>query len=278
LQASILTREAWAKPRGGAREKSLRPSGEVVVFAIGATMSDHERDVLHGPECDRDEPRGATIGCPPGCCVTVAEASDGCPSTQALADIRPGETVLDLACGGGFDCFLAAWQVGPTGRAIGVDSTPGEVHRARENARRLGRSNVEFRLGEFEHLPVGDAQVDVLLSNHVVHLPPDHRAVADEAHRVLRPGGRLALTCVVATAPLPAALIWHVGARLGCAARVVEVGELERLLREAGFASIRITVMPEGRAFIREWLPGSGAEHHLAAALVEAVRPRGAAA
>lgn len=231
-------------------------------------MNDHDHDV----------PRGADRGCPPGCCVTVAEANDGCTNPQAVADIQPGETVLDLACGGGFDCFLAAWQVGPTGRAIGVDNTPDEVHRARENARRLGRSNVEFRLGEFEHLPVGDMQVDVLLSNRVVHLPADHRSVIHEAHRVLKPGGRLALACVVALAPMPSALCRYVGARLGCAAHVAEVGKLERLLREAGFASIRITVMPESRAFIREWLPGSGAEHHLAAALVEAARPRGAAA
>lgn len=227
-------------------------------------------------------------GCPPGCCGAVADTSVGevaYPddagfgiSPQAIADLRPGETVLDLVCGGGFDCFLAAWQVGPAGRAIGVETTPIEVRRARANAHRLGRSNVEFRLGELEHLPVGDAEVDVLLSNRVVHLPPDHRSVLQEARRVLRPGGRLALACVVATAPMPAALAWRVGARLGCSARVAEIDELEWLLREAGFASLRITVMPESRAFIREWLPGSGAEHYLAAALVEAVRPRGAAA
>lgn len=228
-------------------------------------MNDHYHDAPPGADC------------PPGCCVTVAEANDGCTNPQAVADIQAGETVLDLGCGGGFDCFLAAWQVGPTGRAIGVDHTPDEVHRARENARRLGRSNVEFRLGELAHLPVGDMQIDVLLSNRVVHLPADHRCVVHEAHRVLKPGGRLALACVVALAPIPAALRGQVGARLGCSAQVAEVAALERLLREAGFASIRITVMPESGAFIREWLP-PGAEDLLAAALVEAVRPGGAAA
>lgn len=233
-------------------------------------------------------------GCAPGCCgPTGAEASLrlgyseaelaavpagadlglGCGNPQALAALRPGERVLDLGSGAGFDCLLAARQVGPTGSVIGVDMTAAMVSRARANVAQVGATNVDFRLGEIERLPVADASVDVILSNCVVNLSPDKRAVFQEAFRVLAPGGRLAIADVVALGPMPDALRSQLEALAGCVAGAAQVSDIEGMLREAGFDSIQVTVRPESRTFIRDWLPGSGAEDVVASASIEATKP-----
>jgi SAM-dependent methyltransferase len=199
----------------------------------------------------------------------------GCGTPLAFAALREGEIVLDLGSGGGLDCLLAARQVGPTGRVIGIDMTAEMLAKARGNADRLGVGNVEFRLGEIESLPVADRSVDVVVSNCVVNLSPDKAAVFREALRVLRPGGRLAIADIVASAPLPASFREDPRRLAGCMAGALAVEELRAMLVAVGFGDVRIDLEAESRTFIREWLPGSGAEELIASASVRAVKPSG---
>jgi SAM-dependent methyltransferase len=206
----------------------------------------------------------------------VPEGADlglGCGDPRAIAALKAGERVLDLGSGAGFDCFLASKQVGATGQVIGVDMTPEMVSKARDNARRVGAENVEFRLGEIERLPVSDASVDVILSNCVINLSPSKREVFLEAFRVLRPGGRLAISDLVATGPIPPELLASAEALSGCVSGAALVSEIESWLAEAGFEAIRVEPRPESRAFIADWLPGSGVEQHVVSATVEARKP-----
>ncbi len=232
-------------------------------------------------------------GCGVGCCgvegggslamgytkedlESVPDGADlglGCGNPQAIAALCPGETVLDLGSGAGFDCFLAAKRVGPGGRVIGVDMTPEMVAKARDNARRIEASNVEFRLGEIEHLPIPDASVAVILSNCVINLSPDKRAVFREAFRVLEPGGRLAISDVVATADMPQALAESVEALTGCVSGAAKVDAIRAMLIEAGFEHVEIEPRVESRAIIGQCMPG--AEDFVASATVQATKPRG---
>lgn len=202
-----------------------------------------------------------------------ADLGLGCGNPQAIAALQPGETVLDLGSGGGFDCFLAARQVGPGGRVIGVDMTAEMVARARENAREAGYANVEFRLGEIEHLPVADASVDVIMSNCVINLSPNKPQVFREAFRVLRPGGRLAISDIVALETMPEEIRKDLAFYAGCIAGAATKAELEAMLLEAGFDRIRIQPKEESRRLIRDWAPGRKIEDYIASASIEAVKP-----
>lgn len=164
----------------------------------------------------------------------------GCGNPVALASLQEGETVLDLGSGAGFDCFLAAARVGPEGRVIGVDMTPEMVAKARENARKGGYRNVEFRLGEIEHLPVADASVDAVISNCVINLAPDKRQVFGETYRVLKPGGRLLVSDITLLRPLPEAIRESVAAYIGCVSGATLKEEYLEFIREAGFAGVAI--------------------------------------
>jgi ubiquinone/menaquinone biosynthesis C-methylase UbiE len=197
----------------------------------------------------------------------------GCGNPHAIASLRPGETVLDLGSGGGFDCFLAADAVGKNGHVIGVDMTPEMVVRSREAAAKAGVGNVEFRLGEIEHLPVADEAVDAIISNCVITLSPDKRSVFTEAYRVLKPGGRLAISDIVATADLPKEIADELALRTGCIAGAATVETLEHTLADIGFQNIRIAVKQESREVIRRWLPGRGLEECIASATIEAEKP-----
>jgi arsenite methyltransferase len=169
-----------------------------------------------------------------------ADLGLGCGNPTALLTLKPGEVVLDLGSGAGVDCFLAAPQVGPTGHVIGVDMTPEMVARARENARRGGYSNIEFRQGEIERLPVPDASVDVVLSNCVINLVPDKGLAYRESFRVLRPGGRVAMSDIVALRAVPPELRQDADRWASCESGAIPRAEVRRLMAEAGFVDIEI--------------------------------------
>ncbi|MFU8866473.1 arsenite methyltransferase [Natronococcus sp.] len=208
--------------------------------------------------------------------AAVAEGADlglGCGNPKAFAEMSEGETVLDLGSGAGFDCFLAARAVGDTGRVIGVDMTPEMVSRARENVAKNDASNVEFRLGEISNLPVADATVDVIVSNCVINLAPEKRRVFDESYRVLEPGGRLAISDVVQTAPFPEDVRLDPDSLTGCVAGASTVDTLETMLDEAGFEDIRIEPKAESTEFISEWDADRDLSEYLVSATIEARKP-----
>jgi len=197
----------------------------------------------------------------------------GCGNPQAIAALQTGETVLDLGSGAGFDAFLAARQVGPTGLVIGVDMTPDMISKARANAVKGAFANVEFRLGEIEYLPVADAMVDAIISNCVINLSPDKAQVFHEVFRVLKPGGRLAISDIVLTAELPAEMLAEVALYTGCVAGAAQVADLVAMLAGAGFNTIRIAPKDASREYIQHWAPGRNIENYIASANIEAVKP-----
>src|SRR4051812_46886793 len=197
----------------------------------------------------------------------------GCGNPQAIAGLKPGETVIDLGSGAGFDCFLAAGQVGETGHVIGIDMTHEMLKKARENAVKIGALNVEFRLGELEHLPVADNTADVILSNCVINLVPDKAQVFREAFRVLKHGGRLAISDVVNQAPLPDKLQGDATLLCSCVAGAAPVDKITAWLAEAGFIDVRVTPKAESRELIATWSPGSGIEDFVVSAVIEGCKP-----
>jgi ubiquinone/menaquinone biosynthesis C-methylase UbiE len=194
----------------------------------------------------------------------------GCGNPQIIANLREGETVLDLGCGGGFDCFLAAKQVGSKGYVIGVDMTLEMIIRARENARKGNYGNVEFRPGELEHIPVDDNSVDVIISNCVVNLSPDKPQVFAEAFRVLKPGGRIAISDIVAIRDMPEHFREDMNKYTGCIGGAISVSELQTILENTGFTNISIQIKEQSRDFIKEWFPGTMAEEFVRSAEIQA--------
>jgi arsenite methyltransferase len=171
----------------------------------------------------------------------VTGLSLGCGDPVTLASLQPGQTVLDLGAGGGIDCFLAAKQVGESGRVIGVDMTASMLEKARANKAILGANNVDFRLGEIEHLPVSDASVDVIISNCVINLSVDKPQVFREAYRVLRPGGKLAVSDMVTDGPLPDKVKDSLSAWAGCIAGAWDVNDYVGAIEAAGFVDVEVT-------------------------------------
>lgn len=206
----------------------------------------------------------------------VPEGADmglGCGNPRAIASIKPGETILDLGSGGGFDCFLAAAETGNNGHVIGVDMTPSMISKARTNAVKGQYRQVEFRLGEIENLPLADNMVDVIISNCVINLSPDKFRVFAEAFRVLKTGGRLAISDVVASTELPDEIRKDLLLYSGCMAGASMITELEEILSSIGFTQINIAPKDESRDFIKDWAPGQGVEDYVLSATIEAVKP-----
>jgi arsenite methyltransferase len=196
----------------------------------------------------------------------------GCGNPQAIAALKEGETVLDLGSGAGFDVFLAANQVGKKGKVIGVDMTPKMISKARKNAERENYTNVEFRLGEIENLPVQDSSIDAIISNCVINLSPEKQKVFNDAYRVLNSGGRLAVSDVVATAELPEEMKNDMELYSGCVSGASTIDELEEMLKTAGFVNIEIKPKDDSKQFIREWAPGSKISDYITSATIEAVK------
>ena len=227
------------------------PSAKDVSIAVG--YSDDDLSVA---------PEGANMGL-------------GCGNPQAIASLKAGEKVLDLGSGGGFDCFLAAKAVGAAGYVIGVDMTPEMISKARHNAMKGGFGNVEFRLGEIEALPVADHTVDIIMSNCVINLSPEKKRVYGEAFRVLKPGGRLAISDIVAAVELPSAVKNDMTLHCGCVAGASTIPEIEAMLRLAGFEKIRISPNEGSRTVIRELFPELGIDNYVVSATIEAIKPMG---
>lgn len=196
----------------------------------------------------------------------------GCGNPQAIANLKPGETVLDLGSGAGFDCFLAAKQVENMGQVIGVDMTPSMISKARTNAEKGHFKNVDFRLGEIENLPVADNSIDVIISNCVINLSPDKQRVFNESFRVLKNGGRLAISDVVAFAVLPDEIQKDLALYTGCMAGASLITEIEKMIRNSGFQQIKITPKDESKKFISEWAPGTKVTDYVVSANIEAVK------
>lgn len=198
----------------------------------------------------------------------------GCGNPKAIASLQSGETVLDLGSGGGFDAFLAVQEVGESGTVIGVDMTPEMVSKSRANAEKACYTNTDFRLGEIENLPVADNIIDVIISNCVINLSPEKAKVFRESYRVLKPGGRLSISDVVATAELPEKLKSDMALFTGCMSGASAITEIETMLKDAGFEAISIKPKNESREFIRNWVPGSKIEDYVVSATIEAIKPK----
>ena len=200
----------------------------------------------------------------------------GCGNPVAIASLMEGEVVVDLGSGGGFDCFLAARQVGDAGLVIGVDMTPDMISKARKNAESITAANVEFRLGEIEHLPVADNAADIIISNCVINLSPDKDSVYREAFRVLKPGGRLSISDIVTTETLPEEVQEDLALVSACVGGAATIDDTEKALKDAGFVDIRISDKSIDREAVSDLTNAGFAEalDYVISATIEAVKPQ----
>lgn len=268
--------------------------------SASANHDEHRRNVREAyAQVAKANNEGQSCGCGPSCCGTSddgaintlistrlgysqadldlvpagADMGLGCGNPKAIAALKPGETVVDLGSGGGFDCFLAVREVGSSGRVIGVDMTPDMVSKARANALKGQYENLEFRLGEIEHLPIADGVADAVISNCVINLSPNKPQVFRDAFRVLKAGGRLAISDVVATVELPEEMRNDAGLISGCMGNASLIVDLEEMMRAAGFEQIRIQPKDESKEFIKDWAPGQNVTDFVVSATIEAVKP-----
>lgn len=208
---------------------------------------------------------------------SVPEGADmglGCGNPRAIASLQKGEVVVDLGSGGGFDCFLAAQEVGSTGHVIGIDMTPDMLSKARSNASKGKFNNVEFRLGEIENLPVANDTADVIISNCVINLSPDKAQVFKETFRILKSGGRLAISDVVATVELPNEMRNDPMLIAGCMGNASLIDDLIEIIKAAGFENVRIQPKDESKQFIRDWAPQHNVTDFVVSASIEAIKPQ----
>lgn len=267
---------------------------------VSANHDEHRQNVREAyAKVARANDEGQSCGCATSCCGTSDDAAIsvlistrlgyskadidrvptgadmglGCGNPKAIAALKPGETVVDLGSGGGFDCFLAAHEVGRSGHVIGVDMTPDMVSKARANTLKGHYENVEFRLGEIEHLPIADGIADVVISNCVINLSPNKPQVFRDIFRVLKAGGRLAVSDVVATVELPEEMRNDAGLIAGCMGNASLIEDLEAIMRSTGFQQIRIQPKDESKAFIKDWAPGWNVTDFVVSATIEAVKP-----
>lgn len=220
-----IVREGYAKVAIG--KKCCSGTGNACSDKTSNMAEEISKRIGYSEEEINSAPEGANMGL-------------GCGNPVALASLKKGETVLDLGCGGGFDCFLAANRVGRTGRVIGVDMTPEMIDKARDNARKGKHENVDFRLGEIENLPVADNTVDVVISNCVINLSPNKKRVFEEAFRVLRPNGRLMVSDIVLLKKLPEIIRENVQAYIGCVSGAEMKDEYLQLIEAAGFREVKV--------------------------------------
>lgn len=202
-----------------------------------------------------------------------ADMGLGCGNPRAIAALSQGETVVDLGSGGGFDAFLAAREVGEKGNVIGIDMTPSMISKARNNADKANFNNVEFRLGEIEHLPLGDKTIDVIISNCVINLSPNKAQVFCDAFRVLKSGGRLAISDVVASCEMPEEMKNDLALYSGCMAGASLISDLESYMENAGFENIKVTPKDESKEFIKDWAPDTNVTDYVLSAHIEAIKP-----
>lgn len=197
----------------------------------------------------------------------------GCGNPQAIANLKEGETVVDLGSGAGFDAFLAARKVGLKGKVIGVDMTPAMISKARNNAEKIDSKNVEFRLGEIEHLPLANDMADVIISNCVINLSPEKQQVFNEAYRILKPGGRLAISDVVSLKELPEKIKADMELYGACISGASSIDLLTKMMKNAGFKNIKIETKEESKEVIRDWDSDNDFADYVISASIEAIKP-----